>query len=137
MDCPACKEALIVLELHEVEIDHCISCKGIWLDEGELELLLEETKAAEAFLATFEADKETREKSRKCPICLKRMEKVLYGDDTKVRVDKCRRNHGIWFDKGELEDIISQASGAEDNRVLKLLKDMFGEQRQTGETKQS
>ena len=126
MNCPACKEALIVLELDEVEIDHCFSCKGIWLDEGELELLLEEATAAEAFLATFEADIETREKSRKCPICVKRMEKVLYGGDTKVRVDKCRRNHGIWFDKGELQDIISQASGAEDNKVLKLLKDMFG-----------
>ena len=126
MNCPACKEALIVLELDEVEIDHCISCKGIWLDEGELELLLEETAAKDEFLASFESYKETTEKSRKCPICLKRMEKVLYGVRKQVRVDKCLRNHGIWFDQGELEDIISQASGAEDNRVLMLLKDMFG-----------
>jgi len=126
MDCPACKEALIVLELEAVEIDHCIACKGIWLDEGELELLLEETAAKDEFLSSFELDKETGEKSRKCPICLKRMEKVLYGAEGRVRVDKCRRNHGIWFDRGELEDIISEASGVEENRVLKLLKDMFG-----------
>ena len=39
MDCPACKEPLIVLELNEVEIDNCVSCGGIWLDKGELERL--------------------------------------------------------------------------------------------------
>ena len=42
MDCPVCKDAMIVMELNEVEIDHCLSCSGIWLDAGELELLLEE-----------------------------------------------------------------------------------------------
>jgi Zn-finger nucleic acid-binding protein len=36
MDCPACKKAMITLELADVEIDHCISCGGIWLDNGEL-----------------------------------------------------------------------------------------------------
>ncbi len=40
MNCPVCKEPMIVLELDEVEIDHCISCGGIWLDAGELELLI-------------------------------------------------------------------------------------------------
>ena len=39
MNCPACKEALIVLELDEVEIDHCLSCQGIWLDAGELQVV--------------------------------------------------------------------------------------------------
>jgi Zn-finger nucleic acid-binding protein len=34
---------MIILELDKVEIDHCLLCGGIWLDEGELELLLEGT----------------------------------------------------------------------------------------------
>ncbi len=42
MDCPVCKNAMITLELQEVEIDYCIDCGGIWLDAGELELLLGE-----------------------------------------------------------------------------------------------
>ena len=39
MDCPACKEAMITLELEEVEIDYCPDCGGIWLDAGELGVL--------------------------------------------------------------------------------------------------
>ncbi|KPK75151.1 MAG: hypothetical protein AMJ79_12415 [Phycisphaerae bacterium SM23_30] len=126
MDCPACKEAMIVLELEEVEIDYCPGCGGIWLDEGELELLLEE--AAAGFWATFQADHKTKEKSRRCPICSRKMAKVLGGGTEKIRVDKCKRDHGLWFDGGELEAVLAQAGGETDNRVLDLLKDMFAKQ---------
>ena len=41
MNCPVCKNPMVVLELDQIEIDHCLHCGGIWLDAGELELLLE------------------------------------------------------------------------------------------------
>lgn len=40
MDCPVCHNAMITLELAQVEIDHCVECGGIWLDGGELEALI-------------------------------------------------------------------------------------------------
>ena len=126
MDCPLCREAMIVLELDEVEIDHCISCGGIWLDAGEVELLLENSAEKDSLLSSFKVDKNTKERPRKCPICLRRMEKVLCGTDKKILIDKCRRNDGIWFDTGELEEIIKMGRFGKDNRVLNLLKDMFG-----------
>ncbi|MBA7648216.1 hypothetical protein ES703_55999 [subsurface metagenome] len=129
MDCPLCKEPMIVLELEEVEIDHCLSCGGIWLDAGELELLLENSEAKDDLLSSFEVDRNTREKGRRCPLCLKRMEKVLCGTDKKIRIDKCRRNEGIWFDLGELEEIIKMGSFDKGGRVLNLLQDMFGKKR--------
>ena len=47
MDCPVCKEsAMVTLELNDVEIDYCMQCEGIWLDAGELEILLGEPKKA-------------------------------------------------------------------------------------------
>ena len=53
MDCPVCKnEPMIVLELNDVEIDYCLSCKGIWLDTGELELLLE--SSAKTLFSAFQ-----------------------------------------------------------------------------------
>ncbi len=76
-------------------------------------------------LASFEVDKTTKEKGRRCPICLKRMVKVLCGRDKKILIDKCRRNDGIWFDLGELEEIIKMGTFDKENRVLNLLKDMF------------
>ena len=126
MDCPVCKEAMIVLELDEVEIDHCLCCGGIWLDAGELELLLGDCEQKDNLLSSLRVDKNTKEDKRRCPICLKKMEKVLCGTDREVRIDKCRKNDGIWFDKGELEDIVSMAAFDKDNKVSDLLKGMFG-----------
>ena len=42
MKCPRCTETvLIVSDRQGVEIDHCPSCRGVWLDRGELEKLIE------------------------------------------------------------------------------------------------
>ena len=47
MDCPVCKDsAMIVLEMDEVEVDYCTECEGIWLDAGELEILLGDERFA-------------------------------------------------------------------------------------------
>ena len=53
MDCPVCKDAMITLELKDVEIDYCTDCGGIWLDAGELELLLGEQQKAKQLLDSF------------------------------------------------------------------------------------
>ncbi len=41
MDCPLCKLNLQLAERQGVEIDYCPKCRGIWLDRGELEKLIE------------------------------------------------------------------------------------------------
>ena len=129
MDCPACKNAMITLELEDVEIDHCTDCGGIWLDAGELELLLGDKAAAKQLLNSFKIDKKCTEKPRKCPICLKKMKKIIVGlAESKLLIDKCKRNDGLWFDKGELSDILKTASLDEQNKIVKLLSDMFGQQ---------
>ena len=128
MDCPVCKnEAMVVLELDKVEIDHCLNCSGIWLDAGELELLLENEQQRQEVLNSFADDAKTKEKKRKCPICLKAMEKIICGKEKEVLIDKCRKNHGLWFDKNELKAIVATGSIDENNRILALLEDMFGE----------
>jgi len=126
MDCPVCSNAMITLELDEVEIDHCLDCGGIWLDAGELEMLLGDSEKASGVIASFSAAKGCREKPRKCPICLKKMEKILVGQpDRQVLIDRCRKADGLWFDKGELEDIFEGAAFDEEHKVRKLLKEMF------------
>jgi len=126
MNCPVCrKEPMVVLELNEVEIDFCLACQGIWLDAGELELLLEDADARDYFLQSYKVDKRCSEKRIRCPICQKKMDKVLCGDDTKVTIDKCKNNDGLWFDSGELEQVLILAGPGEDNRVMSLLKDIF------------
>jgi Zn-finger nucleic acid-binding protein len=52
------------------------------------------------------------------------MDKVFVGEDKEVLIDKCPDNDGLWFDKGELKDVISLAS--EEDEIVKLLNDLFG-----------
>ncbi len=41
MNCPVCDARLRPIEKHNVEIDICPDCKGVWLDRGELERIIE------------------------------------------------------------------------------------------------
>lgn len=42
MKCPVCKDVtLLMAEKHDVEIDYCPECRGIWLDRGELDKIIE------------------------------------------------------------------------------------------------
>jgi len=126
MDCPACRNPMITLELADVEIDHCLDCGGIWLDAGELELLMNAPQKAKALLASFQEDPSCAEKPRKCPICDKKMAKIVVGPaEPALLIDKCRRDHGLWFDRGELKDILDQGQLDEDSRIQKLLAEMF------------
>lgn len=41
MKCPNCNETLVMSERSGVEIDYCPSCRGVWLDRGELDKIIE------------------------------------------------------------------------------------------------
>ena len=77
MQCPVCKNSMVILELDKVEIDYCPSCKGIWLDNGELELLMED-QGEDKKQKSFKSVKDVPEKKYRCPICNKKMDKVEY-----------------------------------------------------------
>jgi Zn-finger nucleic acid-binding protein len=39
--CPSCHSTMEIRDRHGVEIDLCPRCRGVWLDKGELDQLLE------------------------------------------------------------------------------------------------
>ncbi len=41
MHCPHCLEELKITERQGVEIDYCPKCRGVWLDRGELDKIIE------------------------------------------------------------------------------------------------
>ena len=47
MKCPSCEEVLVMTERQGVEIDYCPKCRGVWLDKGELDKIIEKSTAAE------------------------------------------------------------------------------------------
>ena len=123
MRSPVSNEPMLVLELSGIEIDYCPLTHGIWLDGGELETLLNDPEAARRLISSFHVDKENREKKVRCPICHKKMEKVLVGD--KIVIDRCPAGHGLWFDQGELRAVLRLQPEGEAARVIGLLNDMF------------
>ncbi len=48
MLCPVCKTGLAMSERSGIEIDYCPSCRGVWLDRGELDKIIERSEAFEA-----------------------------------------------------------------------------------------
>ncbi|MGE3333542.1 MAG: zf-TFIIB domain-containing protein [Rhodospirillaceae bacterium] len=47
MKCPADNETLVMADRGGVEIDYCPKCRGVWLDRGELDKIIERSAAAQ------------------------------------------------------------------------------------------
>lgn len=42
MDCPVCKNVqLLMSDRQGIEIDYCPNCRGVWLDRGELDKIID------------------------------------------------------------------------------------------------
>lgn len=48
MDCPACRAELQMTERQGVEIDYCPKCRGVWLDRGELDKIIDRAASADS-----------------------------------------------------------------------------------------
>lgn len=46
--CPTCRVTLTMSERQGIEIDYCPQCRGVWLDRGELDKIIERSEAASA-----------------------------------------------------------------------------------------
>ena len=47
MNCPNCNVSLTMTDRQGVEIDYCPQCRGVWLDRGELDKIIERQSAFE------------------------------------------------------------------------------------------
>jgi uncharacterized protein len=45
MPCPVCNVALVMSDRQGIEIDYCPQCRGVWLDRGELDKIIERSAA--------------------------------------------------------------------------------------------
>ncbi len=62
MNCPVCTTVnLVMSERQGIEIDYCPQCRGVWLDRGELDKVIERSIGGSSG-QTF--DNESRERSR-------------------------------------------------------------------------
>lgn len=56
MKCPSCDETLLMSDKNGVEIDYCPNCRGIWLDRGELEKIMERSATHYSKKENYDSD---------------------------------------------------------------------------------
>jgi len=54
MNCPHCNISLVMAERSGVEIDYCPKCRGVWLDRGELDKIIERSSQASSSRPTHD-----------------------------------------------------------------------------------
>ena len=108
MECPRCGVPLVPTMRHKLQVNYCQSCKGMWLEHGELNELEDEVfdfgdrwKGTLVFSSTASTDK--------CPECGTQLQRFKYRFYD-LEMEFCPNQHGYW-----LED-------DEDTRVLELMK---------------
>jgi Zn-finger nucleic acid-binding protein len=103
--CPVSGATLQRDTIHGVEVDS--SPAGLWLDKGELLLITEAQRHADAswtladLFRREQRPRVDRTRALPCPVCRSTMQVVdLHG----VGIDWCTE-HGVWLDAGELDAI--------------------------------
>jgi len=130
MKCPVDKSDMIVVEYQKIELDHCLQCAGVWFDCGELELLLEMNASKGQTCQTIVQKTHTgvAEAKRRCPVCGRKMEKVWIGQKQGILIDSCPVGDGLWFDGGELQQVLTQMENLDQEKsrdVLHFLGETF------------
>jgi Zn-finger nucleic acid-binding protein len=109
--CPKCSSPLTTQALEEGNVDHCKKCRGVWVNVLEEKKVLEikpavftidELRRLRALYKPFWSQQDTRYVP--CPDCGQLMNRKVWGAHSGVIVDVCR-DHGTWFDAGEVEKI--------------------------------
>jgi uncharacterized protein len=129
MKCPVDKDDMMVVEHRQIELDFCLRCSGVWFDAHELDLLVSalagtnQEESQSDLLTPLSA--KTNEGPRKCPICGVKMDKVWLGQDPRVLIDSCPRGDGLWFDGGELHQIMHQIKDGGRHDIISFLSETF------------
>lgn len=61
MKCPIDQTELVISDRQGVEIDYCPKCRGVWLDRGELDKVIDRTEAT--FVSSSTGHGESRDEN--------------------------------------------------------------------------
>ncbi len=102
MKCPKCRvEEMTVESFQGIEIDRCPTCKGIFLDRGEIRALIAKKMGNVADTLFFSHTSDMMDDvAGVCTRCNKQMGPVNGPGD--IKVDACPQCGGLFLDQGEL-----------------------------------
>lgn len=121
MECPNKHGQLKKASFHNVNVDYCEKCIGIWFDKNEL-TYAKDDKDKQLNWVDFDVWRhkekfETFKSPKWCPVCRVPFVQINY-DDSKVKVDFCKNCNGIWLDRGEFKQIMVYLKNKADYEIL-------------------
>jgi len=121
VNCPNDNEKLEKIIFHNVEVDYCPKCLGMWFDKEELGLAKdgadEKINWLDVDLWRDQGRFEVVRVSKYCPVCRVGLVEVKY-DKSKTKVDFCKKCEGVWLDRGEFKQIINYLKNKSDYEIL-------------------
>lgn len=121
MDCPNHHGKLEKILFHNVEVDFCNECLGIWFDQDELRWAKDDKDKKLNWLDVDLWRDKGRFKilpgKKFCPVDHVALCEVGY-DDSKVKVDFCKMCQGVWLDRGEFKQIMNYLKRKSDYEIL-------------------
>ncbi len=119
--CPRCNEALSAVEDQGVPFMGCTKCYGLFVTEPDLFTYVEKAATPRVFASFVELHEgmlngaRSPGSMRHCPQCRARLERVTFGQNPLVLLDRCTE-HGIWLDRTELNKVLRAARAAAGQR---------------------
>lgn len=135
MLCPNCQKPLHYYNYHNIIVDICSSCGGLWFDTQELPAYMETFSKIHEFppLTLTEVTQKAQniytlaEQNKNCPQCRLPMNKFNYAYNSNIFLDRCLHCQGIWADRNEITKLVRFNQGHP--LINKLAKAMAGEQK--------
>jgi Zn-finger nucleic acid-binding protein len=107
--CPRCEVPMRGMSMGDFSVVQCAECSGLFVPHETFEMM-QEVRDAAIFstqgVARATIEPEEVIKYVRCPVCLKMMNRTNFARISGVIIDSCR-DHGIWFDPGEVEKIMA------------------------------
>jgi Zn-finger nucleic acid-binding protein len=115
--CVKCSSILDKATFEGLEVDLCPKCGGLWLDRGEITRAAKLPEKELARLRTLLSGASgpppvPTENKAPCPACPGSLSEVMLGA---VHVDYCGKCHGLFLDRGELQDAIDAVRARDRN----------------------
>jgi Zn-finger nucleic acid-binding protein len=106
--CPRCDSHLLAREYGDLSVEECDKCGGLFLAPQTMERLVaarDMPTSLRLALPKREMKREAAVRYIACPTCGKSMNRQAFGRISGVVVDVCK-SHGVWFDAGEMAEVI-------------------------------
>ncbi|HEX8897768.1 MAG TPA: zf-TFIIB domain-containing protein [Chthoniobacterales bacterium] len=117
LKCPRCAIDMSPVTIGNAQVRECNRCEGLWLDAAVFQSICADREQQSVILGDAVAGEHKREVVHEqpvryipCPHCKQLMNRINFAKCSDVIVDVCKQ-HGTWFDRDELREIIEFIRG--------------------------